>query len=233
MNKNGMLAGLAVMAGLIVAGAMLPLAVKEYRAAERFVSVKGLCEREVKADKVIWPLQFKVADNSLSSVYQKLNGFSEDIRAFLLNRGIEEDCISVSMPNISDNDTQEYGSNNRAYRFIGTGTVVVCTNEVDKVLALSKDLKYLQDKGINLSQDWDSQPVFSFEGLNDLKPAMIQEATMNAREVAQKFAEDSQSRLGKIKDASQGSFSIEQRDSFTPDIMKVRVVTSVSYYLKK
>jgi hypothetical protein len=60
---------------------------------------------------------------------------------------------------------------------------------------------------------------------------MVEEATKNAREVAVKFAQDSHSKLGKIKNASQGLFSIQSRDSSTPYIKKVRVVTTVEYYL--
>ena len=73
---------------------------------------------------------------------------------------------------------------------------------------------------------------FQYEGLNDIKPQMIEEATRNAREAAEKFAKDSDSRLGKIRTANQGTFTIENRDSNTPYIKKVRVVTSVTYYLK-
>ncbi len=60
---------------------------------------------------------------------------------------------------------------------------------------------------------------------------MIEEATRNARAVAEKFAADSQSRLGKLKRASQGQFTIEDRDSNTPYIKRVRVVSTVEYYL--
>lgn len=83
------------------------------------------------------------------------------------------------------------------------------------------------------SNSWENPVEFKYEGLNDIKPQMIEEATKNAREAALKFAKDSDSRLGKIKTANQGTFSIENRDSNTPHIKKVRVVTSVTYYLKK
>ena len=80
--------------------------------------------------------------------------------------------------------------------------------------------------------DQDSAEVLvKFEGLNELKPSMVEEATKNARETAEKFAKDSDSELGKIKRASQGSFSIENRDSNTPHIKRVRVVSSITYYL--
>ena len=112
-------------------------------------------------------------------------------------------------------------------------TVTLCTGKVNEVLALMKDQSSLLKKGLLLSNDWESKPSFSFEGLNDVKPEMIEEATKNAREVAQKFADDSDSKLGKIRDASQGYFTIEDRDANTPYIKKVRVVTNVNYGLSR
>ena len=62
---------------------------------------------------------------------------------------------------------------------------------------------------------------------------MVAEATKNARETAEKFAKDSDSKLGKIKYASQGTFTISNRDSNTPEIKSVSVVTYVTYYLSE
>jgi len=233
MNKNSIVVGVCIMIGLIVAGAMMPVAVKQSRESQRVVSVKGLCEREVKADKVIWPLEFKVGDNNLESLYQQMNNGNKTIKEFLLNGGISADEITVPMPKVSDKNTNEYGSNDRTYRYIATSSVVVCTNKVDEVLALMGSLDALQQRGVTLNRDWDSNPTFSFESLNEIKPEMIEIATKNAREVAEKFAQDSQSKLGKIREASQGTFSIQSRDEYTPQIKKVRIVTSVEYFLDK
>ena len=185
------------MIGLIFLGAMLPKAVKDFRSFDRIVTVKGLCEKEVPADKVIWPLVFKVVGNDISSVYAEISQKTATIKKFLTDGGIQDAEITVSVPVISDKYAQEYG-------------IVVGSENT-----------------------WSNPVEFKFEGLNDIKPAMIEEATKNAREVGEKFAKDSGSRLGKIKTANQGTFTIENRDSNTPNIKKVRVVTSVTYYLKK
>ena len=79
--------------------------------------------------------------------------------------------------------------------------------------------------------NYHSQTEYIFTRLNEVKPEMIEEATRKAREVAEKFASDSQSKLGKIKNASQGQFSIYARDKNNPHIKKVRVVSTVQYYL--
>jgi len=231
-NKGNFLAGLAVMVGLAVVGICIPVAVSVLSSTQRIVSVRGVSEREVMADKVIWPLQFTVTGNDLGQVYNDLESGNSAIVAFLQGGGIEEAEISVATPKISDKYASEYGSNDRLYRYIAKSTVTVCTGSVDKVLALMKAQKNLLRKGIVLSNEWDSQPRFSYESLNSIKPEMIEEATKNARESAQKFADDSGSRLGKIRTASQGYFSIDDRDSNTPEVKNVRVVTNVTYMLK-
>ncbi len=234
MDKGRVISGLAVMLGLIVMGAMLPKSVRKYREYDRVVNVKGLCEREVKADKVIWPVVYKVMSDDIQSIYDQTGRNNAEIKAFLESGGISPSEITVSMPQISDKLANEYGDNNRQYRYIAKSVITVCTSDVDKVLSLMGRQSELLKKGIVTggSSQWENPVEFKYEGLNGIKPQMIEEATMNARETAQKFAKDSKSRLGKIKAANQGTFTISDRDSNTPYIKKVRVVTSVTYYLK-
>jgi len=232
MEKSRVYQGLAIMIGLIVLGCMLPKAVDKFRAYDRTVSVKGLCEMEVKADKAIWPMVFKVVGNDHNVVYSEINAKTAIIKKYLEEGGVPAEEISVAIPTISDKFTQEYGSNDRAYRFVAKCIVTVCSKDVDRVLNLMAGQSALIKEGINLENDWEIKSEFSFEGLNDLKPQMIEEATKNAREVAKKFAKDSDSKLGKIKNAAQGTFTITDRDSSTPHIKNVRVVTNVTYYLK-
>ena len=234
MDKGRFYSGLFIMVGLVVLGMMIPRAVDRYRSFDRTVNVKGLCEKEVKADKVIWPVVYRVMANDIQSVYDQTDRNNAEIIAFLKAGGIDAAEITVSVPEISDKYATEYGSNDRAYRFIAKNVITVCTSDVDAVLALMSEQADLLKKGIVTGggNDWENPVEFKYEGLNDVKPEMIEEATRNAREAAQKFAKDSDSKLGKIKTANQGTFTIENRDSNTPYIKKVRVVTSVTYYLK-
>ena len=233
MDKGKLFSGLAIMVGLVVLGLMIPRAVSVYRSYDRTVDVKGLCEREVKADRVIWPITYKVMADDIRSIYSQLDGSVATIKDFLLSGGISEDEISVSVPSVSDKFANEYSENQRTFRYIAKNVVTVCTDKVDLVLALMARQSELLKKGIvTESNDWENRVEFSYEGLNDIKPEMIEIATMNAREAAQKFAKDSGSRLGKIKTANQGTFSIVDRDSNTPYIKKIRIVTYVTYYLK-
>ena len=233
MDKGKFFSGLFIMVGLVVLGLMVPRAVEKYRSYDRTVNVKGLCEMEVKADKVIWPIIYKVMSNDLQSIYTQTDSGNAVIVEFLKAGGISPDEITVSVPQISDKLANEYGSYDRTFRYIATNVVTVYTSDVDKVLALMSQQSDLLKRGIvTAANSWENPVEFKYEGLNDIKPAMIEEATKNAREAAQKFAKDSDSKLGKIKTANQGTFTIENRDSNTPYIKKVRVVTSVTYYLK-
>ena len=134
----------------------------------------------------------------------------------------------------SSPSVNEYGDNDRAFRYIAKNIITVYTSDVDTVLTLMGKQSELLIKGIVTggTNQWENPVEFKYEGLNDIKPQMIEEATENARAAAKKFAKDSGSRLGKIKAANQGTFTIENRDSTTPYIKKVRVVTSVTYFLK-
>lgn len=234
MDRAKFFSGLAVMVGLIVLGAMIPHAVEKFRSYDRVVNVKGLCEKDVKADRVIWPVVYKVMANDIQTVYDQTAANNRALVAFLESGGIRPEEITVGVPQISDKYANEYGDNDRAYRYIAKNVVTVYSSDVDAVIALMGRQSELLRKGIVTGggSQWENPVEFKYEGLNDIKPQMIEEATRNAREAAQKFAKDSDSRLGKIKTASQGTFTIEDRDSNTPYIKKVRIVTSVTYYLK-
>lgn len=222
------------MAGLIVLGCMIPRAVSVYRSYERTIDVKGLCEMEVKADRVIWPITFKVMSDDLRSIYSQIDENTGIIKAFLEEGGIGDGEITVSVPAVSDKYASEYGENQRPYRYVAKNVITVCTDNVDAVLELTKHQSELLKKGIVVGgNEWENKIEFSYESLNGIKPAMIEEATKNARYAAEKFAKDSGSRIGKIKNATQGTFSISDRDSNTPYLKKVRIVTYVTYYLKK
>jgi len=233
MDKSRLYPALAIMLGLIIMGLMLPISVSKLRSFERTVNVKGLCEREVPADKVIWPLAYKLAGNDFQTLASDIEKKNAILISFLIEGGVTDEEITVGLPSFSDKDAQEYGSNDRVYRYIASCVITVCSKDVDKVMKLMSSQSQLTKNGLMLYNDWETKSEFSFEGLNELKPEMIEEATKNAREVALKFAKDSESHLGKIKEATQGTFSISDRDSQTPQIKKVRVVTNVTYYLTK
>lgn len=222
--------GCCLMIGLIVGAILLGNAIKAVRADDRVVSVKGLCEQEVKADKVICPFAYKLGGDNLQQLYTSIEQKNSIIIDFLKAAGITDEEITVAAPKVLDTRTEWSGSENR-YTYIVTSVVTVCSEKVDEIVALQSRQGELLQKGIATAATWEYQTVYSFTKLNDIKPTMIEIATKNARETAEKFAADSDSKLGKIKRATQGQFTITDRDSNTPYMKNVRVVTSVDYYL--
>ena len=219
--------------GLSALGYILGNAAIKFKEYERTVTVKGLSEREYEADIVIWPIQFTEASNDLGNLYSSIDVSTSKIKDFLEKNGISSTEISFSSPAITDKSAQQYGSNTKAeFRYTALQTVTVYSKNIKGVLAVMSKLSELGKKGIVFTGgDYQSQTEYIFTRLNKVKPEMIEEATRKAREVAQKFASDSQSTLGKIKKAYQGQFSINPRDKNNPQIKKVRVVSTVEYYL--
>ncbi len=233
-NRNAFLLGGFFLLGLFVLGSSMVWAVKTAKSYDRCVTVKGLCEKEVSADNVIWPIVYKQGGNDLSALYRQVNEKNNVVIEFLKEAGITDAEITINAPTIENVRTQSY-SNNHTYDYIVTSIITVCSSNVETVKTLQAEQSKLYAKGVPVGTgdySWQYPIVYSFTKLNDIKPSMIEEATVNARLAAEKFAKDSKSKLGKIKSASQGQFSIEDRDSNTPYIKKVRVVTNVVYYLK-
>ena len=230
---SAVLLGTLLCVGLATMGLMLSEGIIKFRDMERVVSVKGLSERDMPADVAIWPIRFTEVSNDLSELYGSLESKNDKVNNFLRQQGFKVDEISVSVPAIQDRQAQGFSEEQvRNGRYAGTSTLTVYSNDIEMVRKAMSNLAQLGQNGIAISgQDYDVKTQFLFTKLNDIKPAMIEEATRNAREVAEKFAHDSGSKLGKIKRASQGQFSIDDRDSNTPYIKKVRIVSTVEYYL--
>jgi hypothetical protein len=225
--------GLLLCVGLLGLGFQIGDSLVAFKAMERTVTVKGLAEREVPADTAIWPITFNDAGNDLNALYARIQKKNAAIAVFLADQDFPETAVSIAPPAIVDKQAQGYsGARDIRFRYSATSTLTVYTQDVDRVLQTRKRLVELGKEGIAFAgQGYASQTEFLFTGLNRIKPDMIQEATRNARDVAEKFAKDSESRLGKIKQARQGQFSISNRDSNTAHIKKVRVVSTITYYL--
>lgn len=231
--KNLRLEALLIALGLFLLGFMIKAGINDFKDKERIVSVKGLAEMEVSADKVTWPLMYKVIGNDLTVLYNSINEKNAAIVKFLTENGITDNEISVTAPEVIDQQAERYRSEQATYRYNATSVITVSSKNVDKVRELMLQQTVLLKQGIAISGgDYRYNVTYEFTGLNDIKPEMIEEATKNARASAEKFARDSDSKLGKIRNASQGQFSISDRDANTPYIKSVRVVTTVNYYLK-
>ena len=225
--------GAFLCAGLVSVGLLVSKGALKIKSMDRTVTVKGLSERELPANIAIWPIRFSEADNDLTHLYSVIQEKTDIIVEFLKANGFGEGDISISQPAIVDRQAQGYADSNRIkFRYSASSTVSVYSDKVDAVRETMKKVVELGKRGIAIGgQNYQTKTQFLFKKLNEIKPGMIEEATKNARKVAEKFAKDSNSKLGKIKKARQGQFSINDRDSNTPYIKKVRVVSTLEYYL--
>ena len=225
---------LIISASIIVGAWFLSQTQSNALKSNRTVQVKGLAEREEKADLAVWPIQLTLTSNNLSDLKQQLDKQKATVIKFFKDLGFSDQEFTAGMINIQDTKANPYGNNQyQTYRYIANMDFTVRTDEIEKLQnALTSSLE-LVSKGILIDSKDNWQPIeYIFTRLNDIKPAMIEEATKKAREVAEKFAQDSNSEVGKIKKAYQGIFSISNRDQNTPHIKVIRVVTTVDYFLK-
>lgn len=233
-NHSKIWAALIFSFGLILSSFILGQSVIRFKKLDRSVVVKGLAEMQVDATLAVWPITFNEAGNNLADLQSALERKQAIILEFLKGNGFTDEDISIGMINISDQKANFYGGGNQyiEYRYVGRAQMTVRTDQIARMTQSITRLTDLVGKGIALNQDqYMSQVQYLFTELNSIKPQMIEEATKNARQAAEKFAIDSNSKVGKIKKASQGMFSIEDRDMNTPYRKIVRVVTTVEYYL--
>lgn len=227
------LLGLFVAVGLLLLGIFMKNGIDDFAHRDRIVTVRGLSEREIQANQVTWPIVIKLVGNDLPTIYNQIQSNNAVILNYLKKNGITDQEISVNAPQVIDMRANQYNTAPAPYNYNVTSVVVVTSGQVDKVRNLINRQAELLTQGIAiLAGDYNYPTVYDYTELNQIKPAMIADATKNARAAARKFAEDSHSKLGKIKEASQGQFSIEDRDQYTPDIKTVRVVSTIKYYLK-
>ncbi|MBQ7057153.1 MAG: SIMPL domain-containing protein [Bacteroidaceae bacterium] len=227
-KSNHIIPACVIALGIFCMGWFIYAGISKLANKDRTVSVCGLAERQVKADRVTWPLSFKVSGNDLQALYSEINTKNKIITDYLRKNGFTDGEISTSAPSVSDTDTEEYSSDNKKARYFIGSSITVMTTKVDLVNDLTNKTGELIEQGVTLES---STPSFDYTGLNTIKPAMIEEATKNAREAAEKFAKDSESSLGKIMTARQGVFEIEDLDEYTPIYKTVRVVTAIDYFL--
>lgn len=231
--KSSAILAAGVFVGLLVLGLSLKAGIDNFVDKDRCVTVKGLAEEEVEADKVTWPIRTKEIGNDLPALYAKINETTATIRQFLKSNGVKDEEVSVNAPTVIDMNAERYGDNNRPYRYNITSTITVSSSQVKLIRKLIARQGELLQKGIAIVEgDYENPVKYELVSFRDMKPRMMAEAIKNAEKTAQQFAENSNSTLNKITNADQGQFSIDNRDENTPYIKKVRVVTTVTYSLK-
>ncbi len=217
--------------GLIIGGYLLGDGLLRAREADRSVTVRGLAERDVTADLATWTIAYSAKSENLTQAQSSIDRDTEAIRGFFTELGFEADALQPTGANVSQ--YSNYGKTTYTIR----QRLALRTTDIEKAQAAVARQFDLIKRGVVLEEG--SGMSYTFTKLNDIKPEMVAEATKDAREAAQQFAEDSGTDVGGIKSATQGYFSVQSRDgdgggygvSDTP-YKKVRVVTTVDFYLE-
>lgn len=237
--QNNLFMALLIAIGVALAGWFIGDGFVEARSGDRFVTVKGVSERDVMADVALWPIRFVSAGNDLNTVQQQITEDRNRIQTFLEDHGITANAIELQNLEVTDRTAQSYQSGPYENRFILAQTLMVRSEDVTKIDEASQDIGDLVEGGVILNNEYSGGgPTYLFNSLTELKPEMIAEATKNARSSAEQFARDSGSELAGIRRANQGVFVILARDKAPmlqeeKQIQKtVRVVSTLDYYLE-
>jgi hypothetical protein len=250
MEKSGsFFLAIALVVGLSLGAFILGRSFEKFKSDDRYISVKGFSEREVKSDFVIWSLKIRTATDNLLDGNKTTEASRKKIIEFLTKNGIETGEIIPQGLNVTDRQANEYVPPNAGniFRYVIEETIEVRSNHVDVVQKVSRMTSELLNAGVALTarNEWDTGLKYLFTKLNTIKPEMLAEATRNASQAAEQFTKESKTELGKMRKASQGLFSIMDRDqslsnspeggyaSGTADLYKkIRVVVSVDYSIK-
>jgi uncharacterized protein len=232
MKFAALLSAFLLAIGISISGFFVGNGITNFKALDRDVTVKGLAEKEVKSDQAIWQLRFSYGSDDMNDLYQGIQTAQQKISAFLQQKGFAPNEIEILPVSVNDNKSNNYGSNTEVKRFKGEGEVILTTAKVDQVKNALQQTNTLLQEGVVLNQ---GNIKYLFTQLNSIKPGMLDEATNNAKTAAESFARNSNSHLGPIRSASQGLFTItdaiENDLSGTSVMKKVRIVTTVQYYL--
>lgn len=231
-SSSSAIASLLLAAGLALGGYFIGSGISSRDAGSRAISVKGLSEREEPASIAIWTLGYNVTGNELPEITTKLAESTKAVIAYLKAAGFDDTEIAQQPPAIRDLSMQERDKDAQPlpYRYSASQSVLVRTTKVDKVKPAVTATSTLMNSGVILASG--SQPKYIFDRLNEVKPGMIEEATKNARIAGEQFARDSHIKLGRLRDATQGWFQVEDRDEATPERKVVRVVVEVRFEIE-
>ena len=231
MKNEQWIAPAVLAVGLVLASLVLGGAIRDFRLSDRFVEVKGFAEREVVADLAIWPINYQLIGNALDELRAAMDAADESVIAFLKLRGFTDAEISRTPPRITDQWVYASGAQRPAHRYTAERGITLQTTRIEATRTALEEAADLVSQGVVLTPGWGQAARFLFTGLDDIKPEMIAEATADARRAAAQFAADSDARVGAIRSARQGFFSISERDASVPEIKLVRVVTTIEYIL--
>lgn len=242
---SALILGGSLVAGLVLGGEAIGKGTARFRADARTVTVKGLVEREVPSDEAVWKLTLRLAGNEPAELHGRFRQQRDVVLAFLRRQGFGENEIVAEPPRTLDKQAREYGSagEREQFRYVVTSALVVRTTKVPLVQTALGSTEELLRAGIILDGEHSGQanPQYRVTRFNDLRPELLAEATKNARTMAEQFAADSGTRVGRLRSANQGMIQIFGTDghdesgpfsAFSTPVKKIRVVSTLEFDLE-
>jgi len=232
VNRRWLASAAVLAVGLIAGGYLLGNGLVRAREADRSVTVRGLAEREVTADLATWTIAYSATAEDLAGAQSSVDEDSNAIRAFFKEVGFPAEELQPTGVNVSQ------FTDNGVTKFTVRQRMTLRSTDIKRAQAAVRRQFDLVRRGVVLEEG--SGMAYTFTKLNSIKPAMVAQATKDARASAEQFAQDSGTSVGTIKSATQGYFEVNARDgdsgggwgvSDTP-FKKVRVVTTVDFYLR-
>jgi len=235
-NNVGLItAALLLGLGIAAAGFFISETLYKSRVALNTAVVKGLAERKVQADTAFWSIKYTVTadDNAdIAALYKESEADQKVIITLLTQSGFSEDEIKPGIINYFKKEFRDENQKLVDEKHFLVGEIGVQTAQVQLVAAGRSKLNTLIAQGVDINNN---APSYHFTKLNDIKPAMLKEATTNARLAANEFAINAGVKVGGIRSATQGGFVIRDIGNNYGDTKKieknVRVVTNVTFFL--
>lgn len=232
--------GVSLIVGLTLGGYFFGTGCARFKSDIRTVTVKGMVEKDVKADQAVWVLRFSRASKNIKDALTKISSDRAAAIDFFKNHRFNDGDISQQPISTIDKLAREYGQNqaNDQLRYVVTSSVQVTTTNIDLVTKALGATEELLKSGVLLNE---SNPQYIFSTFNSLRPQLLAEATKNARLTAQQFASDSGAKVGKIRSANQGTIQILGSDGndesafYSPTSSpskKIRVVSTFEFELQ-
>lgn len=236
-HVSALISAVCLSMGFAAGGWYIHKGLQQFRSEDRSITVKGLAEQSVKSDFVIWPLQFRRAGNDLHQVRQSLTDDREQVLRFLRNQGFTDTELDIQPLSVQDLLAREWGDNNVPMRYHGQGLITIKSSRVDLVSSAVNKIEPLLQAGIALSIGETDGPRYQLRGFNEVKTSLLEAATHNAIEQANKFASDARASVGKLKHANQGVIRVLDDDGEDTETgrtinKRLRVVSTFEFGLQ-
>ena len=214
--------------GLLMLGLCIKSGIDNFTNKDRRVTVKGLAEKEVDADKVVWTMKLEEVGDELQPIFGRLNAKIKIIKDFLKDNELgDKGTVTISTYDVTDHQSNVWNDDKPRFNYSVERSVIVSSKDTKFISELRTKIDALVDNGVILESDY---AEYDFTQFQQLKPEMMAEAIANAEKTAKQFAENSHSKINKIVEAGQGEFSIDDAD--IPYKKKIRVVSTITYSLK-